>query len=318
VPVVIVFTQWDRLVQQKIGETDTYYQNDENMTRKQIREIGEAKAREHYECKLYNPLVNMLGHSNRAIIRRTELPPNEGSALPAANGLDKMLKDTCEILTSDGLRTLLTLAQRVDADSKLKESLSKGIEVFSKVRGWSSVPFVPGLSVATKSIAFEDVYRMICQLWNIPTEPLDVFERDDIRRSFYEASFDTATWAQRGMDIFRVFDISGPATTSIILRELATLVVGVSLICELLFWRHKKNGGQALTESMILNTLRSYRASEERSKASATIEYRLKALNAFKKEECVRALQQAIKMCGSEIYREMLKEETVAKAETSI
>lgn len=316
IPVVVVFTQFDRLVQQKRGEVDDKYQYDESITRQQIRELGEAQAIEHYENNLVKPLQRLIGYRSRVLMRRTALPPENRrypSGQTSSGGLDDLLEETRSILTNEGLKTLLTIAQRVDADSKLQQSLERGLSAFWIVQGWGAVPIIPGISAISISVAFKKVYRVISRLWNIPTEPLGLFERRSIRHHFYEACLETSPAGWTGVKATLVGNILGSFAAGKTVELLLRIVAGVALVHESLFWVHKERGNIPLSEKHVELALNKYRKSKQRRNAMSRIYNDSTILTGYSREKCLETLSVAIELGESQTYREMLRKETLAE-----
>ncbi|KAH6893493.1 hypothetical protein B0T10DRAFT_546720 [Thelonectria olida] len=315
IPVVVVFTQYDRLVQQKRGEVDDEFQDDDSLSRKAIRDMGDARAFEHYENKLVRPLQKLVGYRSRIIMKRTSLPSEsrQRPGQPGPSGLDDLLGETRAILTSDGLKLLLTIAQRVDADSKLQQSLDRGIAAFWIVQGWGMVPIIPGISVISMTMAFKKVYRVISRLWNIPTDPLGLFERNTIRHQFYAACLDTTRVGWIGYKAALVGNIVGSLTAGMTADMLLRIVAGVALIHESLFWVHKEKGNIPLSERHVMKALKTYRLSKQRRNAMSRIYNDSTILTGYSKEKCLDTLRAAIELGESQTYREMLKKETLAE-----
>lgn len=301
----------------KLGEVDDEFMDDDQYTRKQLREMAHSRAANYYEEKLVAPLQQLVGYSNRVTMRRTSLPPlgskhKPGLATAGSGDLDKLLADTRDILTSEGLKMLLTIAQRVDADSKLQRSLDKGLEAFCMVQGWGMVPILPGISAVSISLAFKKVYLLISRLWNIPAEPLGIFERRSTRHKFYEACFDTSVAGWAGFKAGLLMNIGGAMTAGLTAEMLLTVVAGVALIHESLFWMHKEKDNMHLSEKHVLRALDKYRHSKSRRNAMARINLNSSILTGYSKEKCLDTLRAAIELGESQRYRQMLWEETLA------
>ncbi|KAM0424568.1 hypothetical protein ACHAPT_010285 [Fusarium lateritium] len=303
IPLVVIFTQFDRLVKAKAGDMIEQYQHDDNITKQHLLGLGYTRAEKHYTDNLYEPLREILGRGGSVIIKRTELPPDP--RLPAT--LDNILDGTRELLTSDALKTVLTAAQRVDADSKLEESLVQGAKAFWQIQGWSSVPLLPGAPFIAQKMAFKKVYRLIYQLWNFPPTFANAFEVNSTRHKFYEACFHASAAVRVGTDIIRALDITGPVTASLSMKTLLMLIIGVSLICESLFWKFTQNG-VFLTQDDILKSIEEFSVSKQRAHAMDVVSKESGFLShAFDKENCLALLRKAIKRGGSDGYRDTPK-----------
>ncbi|KAM0426009.1 hypothetical protein ACHAPT_008638 [Fusarium lateritium] len=327
IPVVVVFTQFDTLV-------DDHF----NQLRRRQRNRGKAVDMDQLEKEAMNAAIadydsNYRGQFERefgrrlrvAIIRLSMPQPDEGEPLQTS-GIDSLVKETRGMLLEDGLKLLWTAAQCHSADMKLKgksialsyvlssnidpESIKLGMDVFWKAVGTSSIPFIPFVGATALYSAFIKILKTINTIWGIPScTPL--LHDSKVRNLFLQGCFDASAGDILGSKFLMALNFFGPLTAAQTATIILKMIAGISLIYEKLFWYVKNHPDRVVSPTTIHRMVAEFRRSAGQKNMSARLTFRVHLGNCYDKAACLAELEEAVDEGRSLKGKEGMRKKTI-------
>lgn len=127
IPVVVVFTQFDKLVDDALINLINEEMKNGNFRPDipRLRKLAYNAAVAKYEKEYRGQFERTFERRNRVAITRIGIrPDDENGAGPPISGVDTLVQETREILLEDGLKLLWAAAQAHSADVKLQGKIS--------------------------------------------------------------------------------------------------------------------------------------------------------------------------------------------------
>jgi hypothetical protein len=186
--------------------------------------------------------------------------------------------------------------------------VEEGIQYFWRSVGGAVVPFVPLVGASGLYKAFDKAFRCVTLLWGIP-DPNRLLHKSRTRRRFLEGAFNCTANQRIGKRFLESINIFGPLTANLTAATFMKMIVSITLIHELLFWREwVKNGHDVpLTEEDVHTACDIFAISSSRRTMIALIEGRMSPITFADKKEAHGICLEAVDIGRSSLYSDFTR-----------
>ncbi|KAL8747748.1 MAG: hypothetical protein Q9190_000406 [Brigantiaea leucoxantha] len=315
IPVVAVFTHFDEVENKYEFELMKKHQREHPTTLipKDLRDRANAFAVRDYDEIHRRNLEAIIRPQMKVAIHRVSMPQEINAA--GTQGVNKLISQTMDMLTKEGLRRLWVSAQQQSAELKrngivsfieicshcvsvLSRSPSESIQIsmrrFERVTISSSIPLVPFLSGSIFSSAFRDIYSDVTRLYGL-IDPSRILQSKTSRKRIFEACLKLSATERLLYQTGLKLNITGPLAAASVTASLLKMIAGTILIHEELFWKQRDENGLLLTSEAVQETCARFSESKRRAKVAAHIDGTVMIQNYTKKEYCQDVLTTALK-----------------------
>ncbi|KAK4161487.1 hypothetical protein QBC43DRAFT_372232 [Cladorrhinum sp. PSN259] len=317
IPVVVVFTQFDKLVDAAFMKELLRSMSKGNMQPDlpHLRELAHNAAVAQYEKNYRGQFERTFGRRSRVTITRIGIRPDEDDDSGSVSGVDTLVQETREILLEDGLKLLWAAAQAHSADMKLQASVDAGMATFWRAVGLGSVPFVPFVSAAGLYNSFNKILATVDTVWRIPG-CTKLIEKTKMRNRILQGCFDVNVFDRIGAQFLISLNIFGPLSGGQTAMVLLKLIAGISLLYESIFWEYKSHAGRAGVGKEEMEALiTKFQESDGRARMANHLTGTISTSNAFNKEACMKELRKAIDEGRNEKGKSLIRKHTVVPGE---
>ncbi|KAH7253079.1 hypothetical protein NW759_013706 [Fusarium solani] len=311
IPVVVVFTQFDTLVDDHFCQLRRRQRNrGKAVDMDQLERDAMNAAIADYDSNYRGQFEREFGRRLRVAIIRLSMPqPDDGEPMETS-GVDSLVKETRGMLLEDGLKLLWTAAQCHSADMKLKESIKLGMDVFWKAVGTSSIPFIPFVGATAIYSAFIKILKTINTIWGIPScTPL--LHDSKVRNLFLQGCFDASAGDILGSKFLMALNFFGPLTAAQTATIILKMIAGITLIYEKLFWYIKNHPDRVVSPATIGRMVTEFRRSQGQRNMSARLTFRIHLGNCYDKRACLAELEEAVEAGRSAMGKEGMRKKTI-------
>ncbi|QGI65181.1 hypothetical protein CEK26_009132 [Fusarium fujikuroi] len=262
IPVVVVFTQFDTLVDDHFCQLRRRQRNrTKAVDMDQLEKDAMNFAIADYDSNYRGQFEREFGRRLRVAIIQLSMPQPEDGEPMETSGVDSLVKDTRGMLLADGLKLLWTAAQCHSADMKLKESINLGMDVFWKAVGTSSIPFIPFVGATALYSAFIKILKIINTIWGIPScTPL--LHDSKVRNLFLQGCFDASAGDILTSKFLVALNFFGPLTATQTFTVILKMIAGIYLLHEKLFWYIKNHPERVVSPATIGRMVMEFRRSQ--------------------------------------------------------
>ncbi|GAB1318542.1 hypothetical protein MFIFM68171_08752 [Madurella fahalii] len=312
IPVVVVFTQFDKLVDGAfINELRRQMNSGVQPDIPHIQKLAYNAAVSEYVENYLGQFERTFGRRNRVITARIGIRPGDDLDGNSVAGVGTLVKETREILLEDGLKLLWTAAQAHSADMKLQSSMEVGMSVFWNAVGFNSVPFVPFIGATALYKSFTKILAAINTVWRIPGCNALIQEPKN-RNLILQACFDVTVLDRIGAQFLMAINIFGPLTASQTASVLLKLIAGITLLYESIFWEYKDHPDKVVDQEMFGRLVYDFQKSKGRQHMSSRLTAEITSSNSYSKEKCMRELQTAVDWGRNEHGKSLISARAVA------
>ncbi|KAM5341869.1 hypothetical protein ACJ41O_014900 [Fusarium nematophilum] len=284
IPVVVVFTQFDTLVDDHFCQLRRRQRNrGKAVDMDQLEKDAMNAAIADYDSNYRGQFEREFGRRLRVAIIRLSMPQPDESEPMGTSGVDSLVKETRGMLLEDGLKLLWTAAQCHSADMKLK---------------------------VNQTGAFVKILKTINTIWGIPScTPL--LHDSKVRNLFLQGCFDASAGDILGSKFLMALNFFGPLTATQTATIILKMIAGVSLIYEKLFWYIKNHPDRVVSPLTIGRMVTEFRRSQGQRNMSARLTYRIHLGNCYDKAACLAELEEAVEAGRSVMGKEGMRKKTV-------
>ena len=174
IPVVVVFTQYDRRTKEHLSELADDPQT-EDMPALERRKLAAEKAFDDHEHNYKGEVLKTVEKGANVSICRIGFSKgseveDDGHSKTDLLGTSALITETLHRLDSGRLRLIWMVAQWQRADYLLKASVEGCIEHFWTVQKMNRFP-VPVLGIGSIAYSYSDILATLCEIWKIKTTP---------------------------------------------------------------------------------------------------------------------------------------------------
>ncbi|KAK3984702.1 hypothetical protein QBC44DRAFT_336483 [Cladorrhinum sp. PSN332] len=316
IPVVVVFTQFDKLVDAAFIKllNRSMSKGNTQLDIPHLRELAHNAAVAQYEKEYRGQFERTFGRRNRVTITRIGIRPDEDDDVGPTSGVDTLVQETREILLEDGLKLLWAAAQAHSADMKLQASIDVGMATFWRAVGLNAIPFLPFVSAAGLYNSFNKILATINTVWRIPGCDR-LIQKTKIRNKVLQACFNVNVFDRIGAQFLISINIFGPLSGGQTAMVLLKLIAGISLLYESIFWEYKNHSDGRITQEVMEQLILQFQKSDGRSRMANHLTGTISTSNAYSKEACFKELQKAIEYGRNEKFKNLIRKHTVVGGE---
>jgi hypothetical protein len=186
--------------------------------------------------------------------------------------------------------------------------VDQSIQYFWRAVGASTVPFVPIIGASGLYKAFSKAFNCITVIWALP-DPQRLLLKGSTRRRFMEGGFNCTVSERIGRRFLESINIGGALTASQTAGTFLKMIVSVTLIHELLFWREWVEDGHdlPLSELDIENACLLFAKSRSQKRMMRHVDGAMTLGTWSSKKECHKICLDAVEIGRSDLYSDFTR-----------
>jgi hypothetical protein len=190
--------------------------------------------------------------------------------------------------------------------------VDQSIQYFWGAVGASTVPFVPIIGAYGLYKAFGKAFNCITALWALP-DPEGLLYMPKTRRRFMEGGFNCTVRERIGRRFLESINIGGALTSVVTAATFLKMIVSITLIHELLFWREWLTNGydSPLSENDIENACLRFAKSDSQRRMRWHIDGAMTIGNWTSQKDCHRICLDAVDIGRSDLYSDFTRKASI-------